>query len=523
MKDKVFTYPTDRYPRSQFGDIGFIDTDIFSRSLDRANKAHADNEQTQLENQYLRGSMPTRLQQLTANLENTTLGNEEKKAEKPYWGSNAEAEATRKREEAEQKKITTGTMRDEAPYAGPIKQQTLQNLEATATDRKHNVYVNAIKKLGAGDREGAEKDFGTLGRSIRPEVLDDMELQGKLPDIVKRAEAIHPDRPADQQRYIDAAIGEHRKQKAERGRVDPTLGYGTVPGAPKPVEETADKSRGPDITKQIAEREAAARAHGLDPKSAAGQTYVLTGRMPREDERSLSATDKKAIHAAEDDIPVLEQTISTLRAARELNDKTFTGFTANARGYVGARLPTWAGGGSEAAVATDEWGKLMSAEAIQTMADTLKGATTDFELRNFTARLADPSTPPETRKRIIDRMITVAERHQQIKQDRFDQLRGGTYYKPGGGGVSQGNGNRPINTQMPQRPPGVPDNAAYNPGPRTWSAPSGQQYDQNGSPVARSIEVPPRNPAQRVVGQVYTAQNGRRVQWDGRGFLPVVE
>lgn len=70
------------------------------------------------------------------------------------------------------------------------------------------------------------------------------------------------------------------------------------------------------------------------------------------------------------------------------------------------------------------------------MAETLKGATTDFELREFVKLLADPSTPPDTRKRVIERMQTLAQRQMQIKKDRLDQLRGQTYYKPGGGASS---------------------------------------------------------------------------------------
>ncbi len=151
----------------------------------------------------------------------------------------------------------------------------------------------------------------------------------------------------------------------------------------------------------------------------------------------LTAPDKKAIFEAEDELPILDNTIASLGQAKQLNDKTYTGVGAGARGWAGTALSGMPGAGmlidTEQARATSEFGKLMSMEAIQAMASTLKGATTDAELARFVDILADPSTPPDIRGRTIDRMMQLAERQKQIKSSRINQLRGGEYYKPGGG------------------------------------------------------------------------------------------
>lgn len=144
---------------------------------------------------------------------------------------------------------------------------------------------------------------------------------------------------------------------------------------------------------------------------------------------SLTTVDKKAIFEAEDELPAVDGTLSALNRAKELNTKTYTGYTAGARGWAGANLP----GGSavfdeETSKNTLEFNNLMSFESIKTMADTLKGATTDFELNKFVQILADPSTPPEIRERTIDRMIKLAERKKQTAEDRIKKLRGGDYY-----------------------------------------------------------------------------------------------
>jgi hypothetical protein len=146
----------------------------------------------------------------------------------------------------------------------------------------------------------------------------------------------------------------------------------------------------------------------------------------------LQAADKKAIIDAEDERPALLGTVETLKRARDLNSKTFTGYTAGIRGALGSRLPGAIVPDSieEAAKATDEWQNTMGGEALTVMAASLKGATTNFELMEFQKRLADPSTPPKTRERIINRMLTLAERKLETVDSRIRDMRGGSYFKP---------------------------------------------------------------------------------------------
>lgn len=155
--------------------------------------------------------------------------------------------------------------------------------------------------------------------------------------------------------------------------------------------------------------------------------------------KDLTSTDRLAIQKNEEAIPSIDQTISSIDAAMALNDKTFTGIGASARGTLGAKVP----GGNylvdeEKAKATQEWEKIMSREAIAEMSASLKGATTDFELRKFESMMADPSTPPEIRKRMLVRMKTLAEQRRKTMLDMNDQIRGGTFYKPGGGQSARG-------------------------------------------------------------------------------------
>jgi len=156
----------------------------------------------------------------------------------------------------------------------------------------------------------------------------------------------------------------------------------------------------------------------------------LGGRKAKGDNRA-SATQLKELWQSEDEIPAIDSTIDSLKTALDLNKKTFTGFGAGVKGYIGTAVP----GGSmvvdeKAAKATREFGQIMSYEAIKSMSETLKGATTDRELNQFVEILANPSTPPDIRERTINRMLLLAERQKQIKTQRINELRGSTADQP---------------------------------------------------------------------------------------------
>jgi hypothetical protein len=154
-------------------------------------------------------------------------------------------------------------------------------------------------------------------------------------------------------------------------------------------------------------------------------------RAPEKRDAGLSVIEKKQVFDSEDALPALDATVSALNRAKELNAKTFEGVASGVRGSIGTMFAPNSTAGQVvgqvfdrgASDATSEWGKLMNMEAIQSMAATLKGATTNFELKEFVNILADPSTPPPIRARTIDRMLTLAEGRRQTAQRRIQELR----------------------------------------------------------------------------------------------------
>lgn len=190
------------------------------------------------------------------------------------------------------------------------------------------------------------------------------------------------------------------------------------------TEQQANRREVPDKIKIL-------RESGINPNSPEGRQALF-----KLDEK-LGSADKKAIFEAEDDNAKLDSTVAALKDAKKINSQTYSGAFAGKRTALGANLPDWMVPDfiaepkkSEIGV---EWEKSMTPEAIQRMANTLKGATTDFELREFVKLLSNLTTPAKVREQVIDRMLQLSERQREINQTRMDQLRGGTYYKPQGG------------------------------------------------------------------------------------------
>lgn len=174
------------------------------------------------------------------------------------------------------------------------------------------------------------------------------------------------------------------------------------------------------------------KSAGVDPTSPEGKKLLF----PRTD-TPISATDKKAIFSAEDDVPKLEATIANVQAAKQLNPKVYSGIGASMRGAAGAKLPDWMVpdfvASPEGGAATSEWDQLMGAEAIKMMSETLKGASTDFEMRKFLNIAADTSQPPKVRENAMNRFTDLAQKELALRRRRAEGLREGTYFKPGGG------------------------------------------------------------------------------------------
>lgn len=174
-----------------------------------------------------------------------------------------------------------------------------------------------------------------------------------------------------------------------------------------------------------------AEKFGLSQDHPAYKPFILTGKMPREDQ-SLSAHDKTVIEKAEADYLKSQNAIGRMQVAKSYNPQTHSGWGADLRATLGNNLPDYlvpdALASPESSKATRTYTDIMSQEAVKQMGDDLTGASTDFEMRKYMEIVADVSKPREIRQEAMDRMIEAGERHKRLMKNRIEDIRGGTYY-----------------------------------------------------------------------------------------------
>ena len=275
-----------------------------------------------------------------------------------------------------------------------------------------------------------------------------MEMLGNNnPDLVKAVQAGIMT-PADA--YTLAYKERLETQKAQRpNRKFQTLADGTYGWADENAGSWTPlgKAVKPEDNKPdpYETRRAAAEANGLTPDNPAYQSFILTGKMPREDQSPLTATDKKAILEADDMVAANQAAITALDQALAINDQANQGLGASARGVVGNALPDWmvpdAISSKESSAATADYDNLVVGQALQSLKSIFGAAPTEGERKILLEMQGSSSLPVNVRRGILERAKALAERRLEFNRQRSEGLRGGSFYQPGGGNPQQG-GNR---------------------------------------------------------------------------------
>lgn len=210
---------------------------------------------------------------------------------------------------------------------------------------------------------------------------------------------------------------------------------GLQPGTPefqKAILDNYNKAGGED---DYANRAAMAQKLGMTPDDPRYQSFVLTGKMPREDAQALTAVDKKAILEADEMVAVNEGAINALKQAKALSPKANAGWFSGTRATLGNNLPDWMVpddyvSSPESSVATQDFDNAIVGQALTQLKAIFGGAPTEGERKILLDLQGASNLQPEVRERIIDRAIAAAERRLEFNRQRAEEMRGGTYYKP---------------------------------------------------------------------------------------------
>jgi hypothetical protein len=190
-----------------------------------------------------------------------------------------------------------------------------------------------------------------------------------------------------------------------------------------------------DQSNDYAQRQAAAAQIGLTPDNPAYQSYVLTGKMPREDQTSLTAVDKKAILEADDMVAVNENAISALDSAIGKSEDANSGWLAGARATIGNNLPDIMVpdtiSSPESSAATTDYDNAVVGQALGQLKAIFGGAPTEGERAILLQLQGSSNLPKPVRDSILKRAKALAEKRLEFNRERATSLRGGTFYKPG--------------------------------------------------------------------------------------------
>lgn len=211
--------------------------------------------------------------------------------------------------------------------------------------------------------------------------------------------------------------------------------------AKSPAEYAKEKTKTSPL-EDVEGRKAAAASIGLKPGDPRYETYVLTGKTPREDAQPLSATDKKAIMEADDGILAANTAIEALRTAKQLSPRALAGWGAGAKASVANNLPDWMVpdglvASPQKAEATAELENVVTSQALAQLKSIFGAAPTEGERKILLDIQGSIGQPDNVRQKIYDRGIAMAERRLAFNQQRANELRGGSYYKPGDGAQRQ--------------------------------------------------------------------------------------
>jgi hypothetical protein len=182
------------------------------------------------------------------------------------------------------------------------------------------------------------------------------------------------------------------------------------------------------------ERKRMAEEMGLTEADPEYRPFVLTGKMPREDQQTLTAIDKKAIQEGDEMVAVNAAAIDALKQAKTVSKDANSGWLSGTRATVGANLPDWMVSdyisSPESSNATIDFDNAIVGQALGQLKAIFGGAPTEGERKILLDLQGSSNLPVAAREKIIDRAIAAAERRLEFNKQRVDELRGNTYYKP---------------------------------------------------------------------------------------------
>lgn len=332
---------------------------------------------------------------------------------------------------------------------------TAQQKQQADADRQRNMMRQDVADQRAGQQFDMQMDLGKIQTAkAQTEALNEI-LSGVDPanpaslDMAKqRYMQTFGGKPEDVAHITMADIPRIKMQTGQTAaELDLQLKRAQIAAA----NRSNQGGGGSQVFNSAAQRAQLAQAYGIDPQSAAGQKFVLTGQLPA----SLSPTDKKAILEADQMVMASQQGLGMLNQAKTLNPKAAGGALMGTLADVFAQI------GDETALNTRDLENVLQSNVLPQLKVIFGGAPTEGERQILLDLQGSAKKTVEERRRIIDRSIAAANARIKFYQDQANDLRGGTYYSP---------------TRGQPQPPAAP--AASAPAPKKTFTSGGYTFEE---------------------------------------------
>lgn len=183
---------------------------------------------------------------------------------------------------------------------------------------------------------------------------------------------------------------------------------------------------------EVAGRRAELEKSGIPLTKPGAEQFILSGSWPKETQKDITATDKKLIDASDDAILGGQAAIASLNRAKILSKNAFEGPTAGGRGYAASFLGDTSALGKSGMDTTNLTNEVTS-NALTQLKAIFGAAPTEGERKILLDIQGSVKQPHAVRVAIYDRAIDLANLRMAKERRQAEQLRAGTFFKPGGG------------------------------------------------------------------------------------------
>jgi hypothetical protein len=156
-----------------------------------------------------------------------------------------------------------------------------------------------------------------------------------------------------------------------------------------------------------------------------------TREVIRKGRRQRSSTQERQLVSAQDELTNLGPAIDLLEEANRLIDQgVFQGYGSGARTAIGANLPEDLTPDAlrnvlpdkATAERTQRYQQIMSIQAVEQMANSLKGATSDRDVATFLRLVADPNAATSTKLAATKQLLTKLKANRDLLSNRVKSL-----------------------------------------------------------------------------------------------------